>query len=435
MLLSPMYMGFLDKLRKNRKETIIEKEPEHLVEVKINDVVDWLNRETANDIERSKKELSKKWGLLVSRKDEILSALKKLGKDSFEPNDKTYAVVNMTKDSFVSNSTVQLNKIARMPDSNYSSAKRFHSTLSDILNKISVNQKQSYIMSNYFKGSFGGVIKSIKLLDEQLSGYNKTIEEGKALKVLEEVGNLASEHNKIGEEKSYLDDSQREFSEQVKKAEQELSGARNELNRLRESEDWGRISSLDKRKGEIEKEISDINFLISEELSIIKRPLKKLAHDDKRFSLSRSQVSDIENSIKSPLKEFLGNHDGFKQTINTLKTNIRDLNLKDTELDKLGKLFSGLENGEILNLRRKTFELEKAKSKIMLDRSSLEKLVDEESKLSRGIVDMDTTIKKTEKELSEVQRKRKETESSISKIKSDIEKTIFENLNRKVKII
>ncbi|MCK4335526.1 MAG: hypothetical protein KAW40_02255, partial [Candidatus Aenigmarchaeota archaeon] len=167
---------------------------------------------------------------------------------------------------------------------------------------------------------------------------------------------------------------------------------------------------------------------IREELSGVKRPLKKLEYSLKREG-GKSALSRVAHS---PMKT-LSQEQGDSLLMEAL-VKLRDLNLKDNEKERVEELIKKVELGYLSRLkdRYKFLESEIREKKGKEEKSDV---LERKKAKEREMENLKREILEHEKEREKIARNREETSKSIGKEKKELEETLHKEINIKLNII
>ena len=395
--------GIFSRKRAVPDDRPVEKEKAH---VKTTDVVSWLGSETSSERSMLEGRAEKLCEALVSDAEGLMQALRRLGEDKFDPHDKTYAVVNMSKDTFVKKSVSGL-RIVRMPESmDYASLQSFLEKSGRAIFEIKgATPKQAFLISNYFKQSASGIVESIKKSEASAAALSAFLSgDGTMLKKIDDAKKSA--YAMLGamsaSEKSAAELADAESS--LASAEASLSSAKGDLDGFLRSEEWSVYRDSAKRIEELENAMKSKESSANGILSALRKPMKKLSHEKGTAELPENPF--IENVVSG------AGISGFVAMIEEAAKS-GDVELKPAEAENIEALKGSYENIEEL---RKAYAA--ACSERDSIRSSLRVIVLEKRKsLESRILELEGSAESGRKMMealrNEAGRKKEESEGKI----------------------
>ena len=419
-------MGFLGSIFKKPEPKLAVNLQK--IEVKLSDLPSWIKETNSQKISSVKSELSGLWSDLLDQIAQLKVFVKELESAAFEKNDKTYAVVNMTKDLFVKKYSA-LNKIPKpLGETFYEIENSYKMATSSISEINQANAKQVYIISTYFRKESDQVVKTMKTMGQILSVFSKKLNsEGTILFVLDEISIKSGEIKGLEKEVADTEKELLEKSEIIKNLGSELISEKNNLNTILSDKKWGEIEESKKELNGIESEISKLSYSLSEDFSSIKRPLKKILHEaqlPKEQRIVLSQDLDLQN-LDSIYPFFL-------QINKTISENMGPI--KESEIEKITALKDKISSGDIesrVNLLR---DLDQQKNEKESNFKTLIFIEEDRGKSEAKIKSAESSIGKLSLEITDLETRKKRILEQIRDSRISINRLLKEQLSTEIVI-
>ncbi len=422
----PIYfiMGILTKLfKKSSKQEPVQAIPGKLADVSMENLVNWIESSNSVKIDHTRGQLEDLWSDVLNQVSALQLAIKMLEKAKFEPTDKTYAAINMTKDTFAKKS-VGLNKIPKYLGRKFSEITLAYTATLGIISELKeANMKQAYIISNYFKTEAGQMLKILKLIDQKLSEIEKIMKsDGKILELIESASAKSDECRKINERLVIVEKSVADISDSIAKMSTETRSLKEDINRLLEGNEWEKLQSAINRSQEIDQSIERVKYDFGEFVSALNRPLKKVLHDADSLKLTKEQKSMLSSDadIENPEKLY-----NVISLIDSLSSENK-INLKIDEVEKMSKLKNSI-TSDLGDLKEKYMMLvseKKSAEFIQAENTGIEKqkkekelkLMSIESEFSKSIFERDILLGEKKRLEQEKEKQKKELQKFVLEI-------------------
>jgi len=415
-------MGFFDFLKKEgvKKELITE--------IEISEVSEKIRKNLSEKIRKFENEIK-------ILKDSVISdfrALEKIGDDlekiNFsEGSERINAMIKMIKINYVKNIRNSVKNVKDINEVDYENVKNFCSQSKNILSELkNIPPKNAYILSNYFREDMKRFVDKMKEIEngiDKIENYLKS--DGVVLNFVKDVeiktDKIISMKRKIEQLKNEIEN----IKKDIEIYEEKMEEKKDELKNILESDDY---KNLDKIRGEIEEinnEKNELEINIKNELSAIKRPLKKFLHSKSDISVHDRKI--IESFINSPLKTFMENLE-FKKILEDVKKEVKNLGIKEADKKRVEKL-------DIENLFDKKIRYEKLlenfDQKRYIFSESSSKILQKKGLLESEIGYLKKEIDEKKNDLTTIENRIRNMESEILKEKSDLERLVFETIGEK----
>jgi hypothetical protein len=397
--------GFLR--RKNEAVEQPQQPPQEKASVRLGELGGWLDGELGGRLEKLNEEADALCGSIIDSVDSVRESIRKLGKESFDPQDRTYARVNMAKDTFVNKSLSSLGGI-RKPhkDCGYNQLLSFKSAASSSLNEIkAATPKQAFFISNYFKEQMAAIIDAIKSADSaaaELDGFLGG--EGMLLKSYSEAKESAASLQRFVSEAENLRREEGEIKKQIESANSGISSSEKELESFVRSEPWQSNLSAKSRLQAASDSVKSIEQEANALLSVLRKPMKKIAHDTGSAALP-----------ENPFKEIVVSGGSVGDIIRTVlsASESHEIDLKPGEREKIVSLSASIDDLYAMRVRYL-----KAVAAMENEAGSIDTSLDEKkASIESGISELKSGLERARKSLTaksdEIKRKDDEKEIRI----------------------
>jgi hypothetical protein len=357
-----------------------------------------------------------------------------LEKKSFESGEKLYAPVNMTKNNYAKKAISLLGSVPAVERFDYAEISNFSNRTGKTLTELMhIPPKQAILLTRYFKKESSGIIALLKETDEKRKAIDSLLQ-GSALKIAGEIGSSVDSISELLEKAKDFErhglavdvkirDKKKELEEKEKQREALVSGSESEGFRQMEAE-----------LVKLEHERSAIAGKLNDELSPIKRPMKKLEHAAASSGslLDKEQIALFSRISHSPLKVLMQER-GDALILNAL-VRLRGLGLKDAEREHAEELIKKIELGYLSELadKYKWLEGEIAEKKARFEKSDIP---ERRKKKEREAESLRHEIAQLEKESERFSKSRVETMTVAEAEKKRLEEALLSRANIKMSIV
>lgn len=279
-----------------RKEKTASEKPEPSIQkIYYGNAAAWLDSELHEEIGRLSSRASALCDDVVAKAGKLKGKIIRLGSASFDPHDKTYAAVNMTKDTFVNKSVASLNTIRPCDAKDYGKLIAFKESVERALNSVkNATPKQALLISNYFKEQGADIVKGVREAEKALAQLSGFLEgEGLLLKKVMEAKESAALLARLDFECRTMQLELGRISGLLSSLEPSISSKKTELESFTQSEEWKAYSAALEKLSEIGKQMKGIEQEANNRLSVLRRPMKKLSHEKGTAALPDNPFSDI----------------------------------------------------------------------------------------------------------------------------------------------
>jgi hypothetical protein len=409
-------MGFLGLFRKNE-----EPPPEPTVhKVRVEDLHSWLEKNLSGEMSEARKRTTRILGDISDSFRHISESAEKLGQSTFFGNDRLHTSANMLKDSFVKKTlsvSEQFHELTSHP-LDRKSLKELHERMRTGLKEVKkTSPKQAVFLSRYFKKDSNQVVDNIKKAEENLDslreliegdsvtpGFPETISEsiGEITGLRERAAAMVKESDEMRDRVVYL----RKLKEEKEK----------DYIELLKSREWKQINEREKELSEIREEAVRMEMDIRNELSALRRPMKKLEHDS--GSLTKSQRISLKGFLNEPFETYIlpNGLDDLRSLMKSLSDGMisGEIDLKDSDRERVMHF-----------IKRGEPRLSEIRSRLLERR---EMMADVRKKIghSAGAIkkkeELEEDVRRHSTESDEVGEKMKELSSELGRIKESMRK-------------
>ncbi len=292
------------------------------------DVPAWLDSALSERLESIGRKSSDAFASIMAGREKLKGRIETLGRQSFDPHDKTYAKVNMAKDTFVNKALSELNGITRPRETGYESLCSLRDSALSALESIKkATPKQAILISNYFKKQSSEMIAGIKELESAVSGLSHLIDgDAKLLKFVKEAKDNAARLAALEIERRVDDINLSKASVSESSIGNRISVKQKELDALMDSEEWKAYAETLGKLSELEARMKSAEQDANNRISVLRRPMKKLSHD-----------RDIAGMPENPFREIVlggGSIGGIVKTVLDAEV-AGEIALKPSEREKI----------------------------------------------------------------------------------------------------
>ncbi len=260
------------------------------------DVPAWLDSALSARLDSVSRKASDACAGVMAKKESLKARIETLGRQSFDPQDKTYAKVNMAKNTFVNKALSGLNGIARpREDSDYDGLCGLRDGALSALDSIKkATPKQAVLISNYFKKQSSEMVAGIKELESSVAVLSQLIDgDAKLLKSVKEAKDNAARLAELEVERRVDDINLSKASVSEYAIGNRISAKQKELDALLDSDEWKAYAESLGRLAELEARMKSAEQDANNRLSVLRRPMKKLSHDRRTTGMPGNPFREI----------------------------------------------------------------------------------------------------------------------------------------------
>ncbi len=386
------------------------------------DVPVWLDSALSERLGGISRRASDICASIMSSKEKLKERIETLGKQNFDPQDKTYAKVNMAKDTFVKKALSELNGTSRPREtSDYKMLCGFLDSALSALDSIKkATPKQAILISNYFKKQSSEMVAGIKEMETAAAGLSRLIDgDGKLLNAVKEAKGSAAKLAELEIERRVDDINLSKASVSESAIGNRISVKQRELEALMESNEWkgyaeslGKISEMEARMKSVEQDANN-------RLSVLRRPMKKLSHD-----------RDVAGMPENPFREIIltgGSIEGIVKTV-LEAVSAGEIALKPSEREKI----MALDDASLSPLKDSYGESASARG--MNENSIDAALLEKKKSLESEITSLKSDSQRARKEVEFIEEKARRNNEEKQKRLKEIRRAVQEAVGKEVNI-
>ena len=364
-------MGFLGFLKKDKKPAVaatLVSNASDAGDVPLANVMAAVMTSREKWIDEERKRAKALHGKILDELASVRKLAESLGKEKFEADDKTYAVVNMLKDNYTKKASSLLSNPPRINDYNYEEIAGFSAsvkkTLAELLN---LPPKQAVLLTRYFKKDASKIIFRLKEADVAHMELS-TLLNGSDLHLCSRIDAGVKAVGDMAAKVLDFDASLNGLGGRMEGKQEELGGKKQRAGELLESEESRCHHSMEAGIKRMEGERDSLAAKLGDELSPLKRPAKKLEHSLATDVKAKEKKELYSRIAHSPLKVMLSDGDS---AIADALARLRETNLKDDDKEHVEELTKKIELGYLSGLadKYKWLESEIADRKAQLEKS------------------------------------------------------------------
>ncbi len=425
-------MGFFDFMRSGNKIKVEETaEPQSMGSVEVN-----LVREKVMEYisEQMEKEREKTKELYVKIKDDFRQ-IKKLNNElwekKFKSGERMDVPINMIKDNYAKKTLSLMNNAPEINTFDYSDINTFCSSTDRILKEMrNLPAKQVVLLSNYFKGQTSKIIKTLKSIEDRKKEMEELLQ-GKALFIDGEINTRNDKIFQLIKRVKDLESQEKTLTEKIENKKNEVTEKEKEINDFLKGKEFSDYENLGTEASDFEKERMKIEADIRDEISGVKRPLKKLEHNLRtNRSITKDKLLLCSKISKSPLKVLLENGDSvLKEAL----VKLREINMKDDEKIHVEELVTKINNGYISKLidKYKWTEVQIADRKEEEGKSDI---LERKATKQRELENKKKEVTEFEKDKEKIVINKNETSETVTEEIKKLEELVLREINLKVEI-
>jgi hypothetical protein len=428
-------MGFFDFLR--RKEEV-SKEPieiKETIKIGIENVREKIEEMISEQISSEREKTKNLYEKVKEDFEKIKKINHSLDGKFFEKGDKTYVRVNMIKSNFVKRNYGLIGNVPEIRNFEYNELKDFSSTAKKIANDLkNINPKQAFLLSRYFKNETSQIINLLKSIEFEVKEMENVLDvEGRNLSLISNVERGIEKLTRLKKKFSDLERQENILKEKIEHSRKEELKKQEELEVLMRSKEYANFLSLDKTLESMREERGEIEEKIREDISSVKRPLKKFDHIASE-ELPKEKRTMFRKLHHSPVKIILqGEESVLKETLERIKEMKEKMDLKETEQKRIEEILRKINSGYFHDLKEKYESLRREEekkrgesevSKVLLNKERVEK---EKERLKHETSEY-------ERSLESLLKSKESVKEEITEEKKGMEGMIFDHIKQKFEI-
>lgn len=440
-----MAFSFLNSLFGKKKQEPKEKAPAPKVgkqRLETANILEWLNSQLTKEIVKESEMYSAWASELLGLIKDFRKIVENIRQKSFEAGDRTYAAVNMIKDTWSKKALMSLTSFFReirneriTTDSmDFPALRELYTNTTRLMNDINMIPRQKLVLSRYFEAESKRMSVILKSFGTVTDNIKQAVNGTGTLKSVSKVKGMLNQLDLLAGEVKRTVMSIEEARSGIEKKKEELARLEEQVDSIGKKPEWKELTALDKRIKNSQERAEEIELEASEKIGSMKRVFKLFAHD--AADLGKDERRMFENLSHSPLKTFMATDAGtIERGLEKLEKEIESGGFKLSKKDagKTGELKGILESGwvskSITEHDDKKMEAAAAKKErdginIMIEKRETERMLEK----SRAELDM------LRREESELERKLKEKRNGIKEKKREIAVFVRKELGKEIEL-
>ncbi len=435
-------MGFLGFFKREKKPEIIEKSSEETPRVGISEVQGWFQKSFRDDIDKSKSHGRDLYQDVMDSFSEVRNSFVVLETARFNGRERIHAAANMIKDSFVKKAypiIANIERSSRGVDISYPSLNIFHEDASKTLESLrKTTPKQAVLISRYFKKQSDPIVTKMKETGESIDALKKWLDDDVMLRLADNIKNKTKKQLSDTDQLKSLEKRKDEIKKELKELRERKQEKESEFLELLKGKKWEELNTLDKELKNVKNEILKIEYDLTNEISPMKRPLKKLEHSLKKQDLLFNHKGFLRGFLQDPFESVKtkNGEDTLRRFLFTMNKMVHDrkIDLKEKEREKLDSLLEKMVK-DIPEMKRKYSELRSTKEHVEKTLEELSSIVKKKQELEGEIGRYSKNISGMEQDAKDTVREQEKLKEKIEKERKDLEKLILKHTGREVEIV
>lgn len=434
-------MGFLDFLRGSKKPDIKESAPDEAVSLEQGQIRNWFQKSFIKEIEESKSRAREHYHEVVDSFSGIKDSLEVLESAKFKGRERIHTSANMIKDTYVKKAYMIISGMERAfrdVDISYSGLEKFHSEALGTLNDLKeTTPKQAVLMSRYFKNESSQITTKVKEAENRIGNLRSWLDDETMMKLMEDVNRRLKEQASDSEEIRALERRAEEIKKGIREIKEKKQEKESDFLDLLKSREWNEYNRYSEEIKDVKNEIVKIENDITNELSPMKRPLKKLEHTLRQQDLLFNNKGFVKSFSQDPFGavKTKNGEDAFKKFVFRLNKMVHDkkIDLKAKEKEKLETLLQKMEN-TIPDLKKRYGELTEKKEKMEKTIKSSREILRSKGEIEAQINSYSRQIADLEEEARKVLKEQESLKEKLEKDKREFEKIVLRETGREIEI-
>jgi len=417
-------MGFFGFLRKVKpadavSEVLADAEAK---ETSFEDASETVRKRLSDRMARESERAEELYDMIKENLIQIRKTNSELRGKKFESGQRIDAPVNMIKDNYVKKSISLLGSIPNVDNFEYDEVTGFCSASEKILSDLmNIPPKQALLLSRYFKGETSKMIRLLKEADERRKEMSSLLR-GSAIGLYSRVNAGVAGITGLLEKSKDLGTSEKKLREKIADRQKDIEGRRSAMESLLSGEESRKHAELGEEIKRMEHDRSELGNKLNDELSGLKRPVKKLEHSAAKETKDKEKLALYSRLSHSPLKVLL-QEQGDSLIMDALGK-LRELGLKDEDREHVEELAKKIELGYLSKLadKYKWLDGEIADRKSAFEKSEFP---ERHKKHEREIENLGREISEMTNDLEKILKAKSDTRDKIKAEKSKLEGMIL----------
>ncbi|MBN2330909.1 MAG: hypothetical protein JXC85_03770 [Candidatus Aenigmarchaeota archaeon] len=440
-----MAFGFLGSLLGRKKPAHEEGAPASPAgkkRLETANVLEWLNGQLAQEIAQERETYSAWASELLGLIRDFRKIVEGIRQRSFEAGDRTYAAVNMIKDTWSKKALLSLTSFFReirneritTESMDFPALRDLYANTTRLMNEINMIPRQRLVLSRYFEPESKRMAEILKSFGTVTDNIKQAVTGTGTLKSVSRVKDMLSQLNALAGEVKRTVMSIEEARSRLREKEEEIKRLEAQFAEVEKRPEWGELTELDKRIKESLERVDEIELRVSERLGSMKRVFKLFAHD--AAELDKDERRFFEDLSHSPLKTFMATDAGtVERGLEKLEKGIEsgDFRLSKKDEGKTAELHEMLESGWVSKSKAEHDENRLAASAAKHERDGINVMV-EKRETERMLEKSRAELDMLHREESELERKLKEKRGGIKDKKREIAAFVRKELGREIEL-
>jgi len=429
----------LKKSAKKAREVPAKKEKKQLEAANI---LSWLNGQLAKEIELEREKFSSMAGDLLQLVKDLRKTVENIRQKSFEAGDRTYAAVNMIKDTWAKKALMSFSSYNREIRKEKISPEKidfpvfrdiYHNTVR-LMNDISMIPRQKLVLSRYFELESKRMSEILHSLGTLVESMRLAVSGSGTLKGVNRVKNMLDRLGSLGEETARIGKDIENARSAISRKELDIENLSKEISSIEKDPEWKELAQLDKKIKDGMARREEIELEVAAKLGSMKRVFKLFAHD--ATNLEKEEKKLFEDLSHSPLKTFMSSDArSIENILNKLEQDIESGTFRLSKKDggKTGELKHILESGWVLLARSEHAKMQLAFAEANKKKDEINVIVlkrESERGLEKNRAELDI-LRRQE---SELEKKLKEKSSELLEKKREISGFVQHELGSEVEL-
>ena len=396
--------------------------------------LEWVVSQVARDIEAERQRLSSVSERVLRQLGALEKCVDGIRKKGFEEGDRTYAAINMIKDTWAKKALLSFASYWKEVDEDKLSPKAmdfptflaFQRSTVRLMGDITMIPRQKMVLARWFEKESREMGEVAKLLGPAMDEMRSSIEAQGRLKSIDRLKAQLDDLAFLEKEVSITQESLDKRGKDIEAKAAEAKEFEAKLKRIEGRKEWSELKELDSRLKDAEERKEKLEAAIDERLGSMKRVFKLFAHDGK--DLRKDERLLLEALSHSPVKTFLANDaQALEAALKKLDSELGSgaFRLSGKDEGKTGRLAGMLKSGWIGETKEAhakalsgiedaragkegiKVSAEKGEAERMMQKARLESEIfaKDRSELERKLSDKKSRVNERKKDISEFIRK------------------------------
>ncbi len=405
-------------------------------------MLDWLNAQLAREIELDRERFSSMAREILQLVRDLRKVVESIRQRSFEAGDRTYAAVNMIKDTWAKKAMMSFSSYFRetQPEKaqpgmiDFPAFRDIYHRTTRLMNETMMIPRQRLVLSRYFERESKRMSEILSSMGTVMENAKQAVNGGGTLKSVDRVKGMLDQLTSMSHEIERLEKSVEETKSDISEKEREIEGLTREASSIEKKPEWKELHRLDSKIKDSMAGAEEIERDVADKMGSMKRVFKLFAHDAQ--SLGKDEKKMFEDLSHSPLKAFMSRDAApIESGLRKLEKEIEEgsFRLSKKDAGKTGELKRIIESGWVSRSKtaHEKMRLEAAEAK--RKRDGIDVIVlkrDSERRLEKGKADLDIL----RRQLADLEKKLLEKRRGILDKKKEISGFVRTELGREVEL-